>query len=96
MIDTCSVIEPYANGDKVDLKVCDTTQSFEHFANIQSMILQTLMNTSRKPMLMIGGTYINPKSLIESLNRNIPYLMMGVNKFEKNEKPAKTLQEGFN
>jgi len=75
--------------------VCETPQSFDQFANIQSMILQNLMAVSRKPMFMLGGNFVNPKSLIESIDRNIPYLLVGTNKITSLNKPPQSLQEAF-
>ena len=87
---------PNSNAENgYDLLVCETAQSFDQFANIQAMILQTLMAVSRKPMFMVGGNFVNPKSLIESIDRNIPYLLVGTNKISSLNKPPQSLQEAF-
>jgi len=52
------------------------------------------MTVTRKPMFMLGGNYVNPKSLVESIDRNIPYLLLGTNKISNSTKPV-TLQEAF-
>lgn len=45
IIDTCSKVEIVPEADaNANVLVCDSLQSFDQFANIQSMVLQTLMN----------------------------------------------------
>jgi hypothetical protein len=98
VIDTCSKVEmmPDLKAEfGYSLRVCDTPQSFDQFANIQSMVLQTLMSYSRKPMFMLGGNFVNPKSLIESIDRNIPYLLVGTNQISEFGKLPQSLQEAF-
>lgn len=46
-------------------------------------------------MIMMGGHNVNPKSLIESINRNIPYLLVGTNRIFISAKPPLSLQEAF-
>jgi hypothetical protein len=53
------------------------------------------MNVTRKPMFMLGGNYVHPKSLVESIDRNIPYLLLGTNKISYSTKPPLSLQEAF-
>lgn len=36
------------------------------------MILQSLMSISGKPMVMLGGLYLNPTALQENISRGIP------------------------
>jgi len=52
------------------------------------------MTVTRKPMFMLGGNYVNPKSLVESIDRNIPYILLGTKKISNSTKPV-TLQEAF-
>jgi hypothetical protein len=44
---------------------------------------------------MLGGNYVNPKSLVESIDRNIPYILLGTNKISNSTKAPLSLQEGF-
>jgi len=53
------------------------------------------MTVTRKPMFMLGGNYVNPKSLVENIDRNIPYILLGTNKISYSTKPPLSLQEAF-
>lgn len=68
IIDTCTTIEN-SNGE---VKVLDTDKSAGQFLNIYATMLQSLMNVSRKPMIMVGGLYVTPNAVMESLDRKIP------------------------
>lgn len=49
------------------------------------------MNTSRKPIIMIGGLNVSPNAVIESLDRKIPYLLVGCHEIDsdRNNNPKK-------
>ena len=56
IIDTCSVSEVTTEG----VKVLGTDKSSTQFLNIYTTMLQSLMNVSRKPLIMVGGLNVNP------------------------------------
>lgn len=92
IIDTCSTSE-YKDES---VKVLDTEKSSAQFLNIYATMLQALMNVSRKPLFMIGGLFIFPQSVMESLDRKIPYLLIGCHQINKPGFPTpKNLSDAF-
>lgn len=54
------------------------------------------MSTSGKPMIQIGGLYLNPQNILSSVSREIPYLLINTRNFEdKQPDGAKDVEEAI-
>jgi len=54
------------------------------------------MNVYKKPLLMFGGLYVSPNQVMESLDRKIPYLLIGCHQIDKSLSPQpKNISDAF-